>query len=110
MIRPMGLTVAIPARYITAATPDTMRSEVRDLAEQMIPRLRTYVGGATPRGPMSTKLDGPHNDTLQGNIYALTIAAPFDVNDLPVDCDAYLAFHGHAGRDEMAEFNPLAEG
>lgn len=92
--RAMGLTVAIPASYVTDLTPADRQAMFHDLAEQALPALRVYVGGAPPQGPVSIKVDGPVDDALQGMIYALSLAAPFNEADIPADCDAYLALRG----------------
>lgn len=86
----MGLTVAVPAQYVQGLSPDDLRTEVRELGEQMQPALRHYVGGIDPAGPFAVDWAGPEDDPIQGPIYALTLAAPFDADRLPTDCQAYL--------------------
>lgn len=86
----MGVTVAVAAHYVEGRPPEDLRSDVRDLADQIMPKLRIYVGQAKPQSPFATKFDGPVDDPLQGHIYALTVAALFDDDDLPADCNAYI--------------------
>lgn len=90
----MGVIAAIPASVVEGMDRSALTASVKDTAEQMIPRLATYVGQARPQGPMAVRFDGPQDDDLQGRIYAVTLAAPFEERDLPSDCDAYRALYG----------------
>lgn len=96
----MGVTVAIPASVVEGVSRHDLADEFKDLAAQAEPGLRRFVGDAPPKGPLSVKIDGPVDDPLQGMIYSLTLAGPFDDADLPPDCDAYLAFNGPARAPE----------
>lgn len=89
----MGLTVAIQASDVDAILQEggreALKREVKDLADQATISLRAYVGGAEPRGPVAVDFRGPEDDPLQGLIYGLSVAAPFDTDDLPSTCPAY---------------------
>lgn len=99
----MGVTIAVPAKYIDGRDPAELATDVRDLADQAQPALRHYVGGTTPQGPLAVNFAGPVDDPIQGTIYALTLAAPFDADQLPVDCQAYLDYSGGAGGQTEAD-------
>lgn len=92
----MGLTVAIKVGDMPQER-EAARSYVRDLAEQAQHALRTFVGGIPMEGPLAVNLAGPVDDPLQGPIFGLTVAGPFDADRLPADCDAYVAYNGGQG-------------
>lgn len=94
MITDMGITVAVQADAVAAfdGDPEGLRSEVRDLADQATVGLQRFVGGIRPRSEVAINFAGPENDPLQGWIYGLTVAAKFDTDDLPVDCEAYRVY------------------
>lgn len=104
-ITQMGLTVAVPAKYVDGLTPQDLRRELQDLGEQAQPALRHYVGGIDPAGPLAVDWAGPVDDPLQGLIYALTLAGPFDADRLPVDCQAYLD-HSVGGGTTQTDGDP----
>lgn len=86
----MGVVVAIQADDVQAAQQaGTLADEIKGLAEQAQEGLRRFVGGAQPRSDLAINLDGPQEDPIQGTIYGLTLAAKFDTDDLPGDCEAY---------------------
>lgn len=105
----MGVTTAVPARFVDPLTDAELREEVRDLGEQMQPALRHYVGGIQPEGPLAVDWAGPVDDPIQGRIYALSLAAPFDADRLPADCQAYLD-HSVGGGETQTEGDPEVMG
>lgn len=105
----MGLTVAVPARDM----PDTRaaaRAYLQDLAEQQTEAVRIAAGGVQPDGPIAVKVDGPTQDPILGNIFAVTVAAPFDADRLPPDCEFYAAYNGGAGGTYQPDQGPLVAG
>lgn len=102
----MGLTVAIPV----ADMPDTRAQAtayVQGLAEQAQESLKRAAGGIAPAGPVAVNLSNAQDDPLLGRIYALTLAAPFDADALPVDCEFYAAYNGGAGGVHQPDQGPL---
>lgn len=102
-ITQMGVTVAVPAKYVDGLSPADLQVEVQALGEQAQPALRHYVGGTIPQGPVAVDWAGPVDDPIQGGIYALSLAAPFDADQLPVDCQAYLDYNGGQGGTTEAD-------
>jgi len=92
-LRQFGVTVGIRAAHVEAVAEGgkaNLKREFRDLGEQATEELRTYVGGAPMRSEPAVKIDGPTDDPLQGPMYALSVAALFDTNDLGANCPARL--------------------
>lgn len=82
---------------------EAAKAYVRDLSDQLEVALRKHVGEAKPKGAPMFSMDGPVPDpshsslSLQGApeyVYVFTYAVPVELDDLPVDCSAYLALHG----------------
>lgn len=93
MITDIGLTVALQEDYVREAkSAGVLEAEVRALTEQALAGLRGYVGGAKPVSEFAVNLAGPEDDPIQGSIYGLTVAAKFDTDDLPGDCEAYRVY------------------
>lgn len=74
---------------------------IREAAQDLQAKLQRFVGGATPRGEFVFQVQGPHDDPLQGMIYVHTLAAPFDLDALPTDCDAYRVHVTQAGQGQV---------
>jgi hypothetical protein len=108
-VRPIGVTVAVPAAEFDRPRRDLERM-LHDMGEQAQPMLRAFVGGTQPRGALSVKIDGPDDHPILGQIYAFTLAAPFETDDLPADCDAYVAFNGGAGGVIQPDVTPILGG
>lgn len=79
-----GVTVAIRAIDLPDPTSPEARQWLHDLGEQTVEHLRQAVGGIALRSEPVVRFDGPQDDALQGSIYALSISAQIDVDDLPV--------------------------
>lgn len=104
----MGLSVLLPLSQVDGMSPDEVKRIIRDMGLQMTPLLRAFVGEAKPKGDPAFRVDGPEDHGLLGPVYVLSIAAPFETDDLPADCDAYLAFNG--GRGGVIQHDPNAAG
>lgn len=103
----MGLTVAIPARDMPD-TREAARAYVQNLAEQTTEAVKRAAGGVPPAGPFAVNLHPPSVDPILGRIYALTVAAPFDLDRLPADCEFYLA--ATSGGEYQPETDAIAGG
>lgn len=94
-----GITSATRASDISALTAEGGKEAVRryfkDLGEQTLEALRQAVGGIPLRSEVIVRLDGPVDDVLQGLIYALTVSAQVDVDDLPAGSDMLAAWERH---------------
>jgi hypothetical protein len=50
--------------------------------------LGEFVGGDRPIGDLVASVTGPHSDPLLGQIYVHTVAGRFEVDTLPLGCNA----------------------
>lgn len=87
-----GVTAAVKAEDVDGMTREEATSLFRHVAGGLVPLLEKHVGGAKPLADPAVNIQGPENDTFQGWIYAVSLAAPFDTDDLPSDCTAYAAY------------------
>ena len=88
----IGVSAAVQAKDVSALNPDDVPGYFRDLAAQMLPRLEEYVGSAPMKGDPHVNVQGPVDDALQGVIYAVSLAAPFETEELPSHCKAYTTY------------------
>jgi hypothetical protein len=97
-----GLSVQTKAADMPSSR-EAAKAYVRDLADQLEVACRKHVGDVKPKGAPMFSMDGPVPDpshsslTLQGKpeyVYVFTYAVPVELDDLPVDCSAYLALKG----------------
>jgi hypothetical protein len=106
----MGLTVAVPLKELEDLDQEQRRVYLQSLAEQMQPALRRAAGGLDPQGPVSVRLHDSEDHPIMGQIMAVTIAAPFDADALPADCEFYAAYNGGRGGVHQADQGPLIAG
>lgn len=86
----IGVTSAIKMADVRDMGGDAAQDMfIREAAKDLEQKLHRFVGGARPRGEFVFQVTGPHDDPIQGLIYVHTLAAPFDLDRLPTDCDAY---------------------
>lgn len=86
----MGVTSAVKMADVQDMGGDAAQDRfIRECAVDLEQKLRRFVGDARPAGDAVFQVTGPHSDPLQGLIYVHTLAAPFDPDTLPTDCDAY---------------------
>jgi hypothetical protein len=95
-----GVTFAIRASDISALAEQPggealVRDYFRDLGPAALEHLRESVGGIPLRSEPIVRIDGPQDDALQGPIYALSVSAQVDVDDLPVGSTMRAAYDRH---------------
>ena len=90
VITQIGVTAAVKAEDVPQDQAGAA-SLFRDLGQQLVPKLQEYVGGIQPKATPAVNVAGPEDDTFQGVIYAISLAAPFETDDLPSTCGAYAA-------------------
>jgi hypothetical protein len=88
-VQSIGVTTAVRASEYAAMGRDEAKSWTKDAFRYLEVELRAYTGDATPVGAPTFQIDGPHDDPLQGMIMVMSVAAPYDVDTLPVTCKAY---------------------
>lgn len=93
-LRTFGVTVGLRAQHVqdvvAAGGREALREAFRETGAQATEALKAYVGGAPFRSEPAVSIDGPKDDPLQGPMYAISVAALFDVRDLGVDSPAAL--------------------
>lgn len=89
----VGVSVMIRTADLQGMDRDQVRAYVQDLAEQATEELRRIAGGAEPVGPVSVRLDDTTEHALLGTIMPLHVAAPFDLDALPRDSEAFATYH-----------------
>lgn len=89
-----GVTAAVKASDLANASREEAAQYLKDLAHQLLPKLKEHVGGARLQSDPHVNIQGPKDDPIQGSIYAVSLAAPFILEDLPSDSAAYRAYTG----------------
>lgn len=92
-----GVTAAVQAKELVDLDQVAMTRYMRELAAQLLPKLEEHVGGARPQAAPSVNVAGPEDDPFQGMIYAVSLAAPFHLEELPTHSSAYQA-HNKEGQ------------
>lgn len=94
-----GITFAIRASDVSDLAErggePAVRAYFRDTGAAALEHLRESVGGIPLRSEPIVKIDGPDSDPLQGMIYALSVSAQVDVDDLPVGSTMRAAWDRH---------------
>lgn len=88
-LQTVGVSCTIKESDTNHATPAEQDRYIAEVAQRLVGDLRRFVADARPRSEFKFWVTGPHDDPLQGLIHVHHLAAAFDMDTLPTDCDAY---------------------
>lgn len=104
----IGVSKSVKDSDVAGLTDDAQDQYIAQVLKACASDLHRLVGGALPLSDFAASVTGPHDDPIQGMIHVHTVAAQFDLDQLPPECDAYRVHVGTA--DGVTEGNRLEGG
>lgn len=89
-VRMVGVSNTIGLHDVQGMTDPEQDEFIKEVATGLHNRLRDMVANGRPaKGTdLVFQVTGPHQDPLQGTIWVHTLAGHFDLDALPVECEA----------------------